>query len=814
MLNEGWRRHQRRSADVVVGYVETHGRALTAAQIHDLEIVPRRTIIYRGQEFEEMDVDAVLARAPDAALVDEFAHTNVPGSRNEKRWQDVEELLDAGIEVITTVNIQHLESMNDVVEEITGIKQQETVPDAVVRRATEIELVDMSAETLRRRMAHGNIYPAERIDAALANYFRVGNLDALRELSLLWVADRVDEALDSYRDAHGITRPWETRERVVVAITGAPGGDVVIRRAARMAERTRGDLIGVHVRPSDGLAGPVSDQLKEQRELVVALGGRYQELAGADIAGALVRFARSENATQIVLGASRRSRLAHLARGSVINTVVRASGPIDVHVISADVAAPKPSGTPRARRRRSSPVPPRRRLVAWLLVPIGTSALTVILTNTRSAFTRPTVLLWYVLLVVAVAATGGFLPAAIAALACFTLANYYFTQPYHTFRIAESTDLVALLVFVLTAAVVGVIVSGAARRRDEAARARADAETLAALSGTVAASDDALPEIVTQLRDVFAADAVAVLQRDGDAGWRAEAVAGSPVPQRPEDAVLAIALSPEETLVVTGRDLGAEHLPVLRAFAGQIATASEQRRLRAAAAQSGALSAANELRTALLAAVSHDLRSPLASIKACSTSLLQDDVDWSDDARREFYETIDEETDRLNTLVGNLLDMSRLQTGGLQLVIGPVGIDEVTAAAVAGVAKDDTAVVVEVPESLPPVRADAALLERAVANIVENAVKWSSLDCPVHVEAGQVGDRIDLRVIDHGPGIPPAERDRVFQPFQRFGDEDNTTGVGLGLALARGFVEAMGAELVMEDTPGGGLTMVVSVPLA
>ena len=261
MLNEGNRGHER-GTDIVVGYLETHGRPNTAAQLRTLEIVPRQHIHYRGATFEEMDVDAILARKPERVLVDELAHTNVPGSRNPKRWQDVNELLDAGIDVISTVNVQHLESMNDVVEQITGIKQNETIPDAIVREADQIELVDMSPEALRRRMAHGNIYPAEKVDASLANFFRQGNLGALRELALMWVADRVDEALEEYREAQGIARPWETRERVVVAITGAPGGDDVIRRAARMAARAHGELIGVYVRSSDGLRAPPSDALR------------------------------------------------------------------------------------------------------------------------------------------------------------------------------------------------------------------------------------------------------------------------------------------------------------------------------------------------------------------------------------------------------------------------------------------------------------------------------------------------------------------------------------------------------------------------
>src|SRR5262245_12046074 len=332
-----------RGADVVGGFVETHGRPKTAEQIAGLEVIPRRRIEYRGTVFEEMDVDAVLARRPERALVDELAHTNVPGSRNPKRWQDVEELLDAGIDVITTVNIQHLESLNDVVTQITGVTQRETIPDSVVRAAEQVELVDQTPEALRRRMAHGNIYGPEKVDAALANYFRVGNLTALRELALLWLADKVDDALEDYRARHGISKQWETRERVVVALTGAPGREHLIRRASRIAQRAHGELLGVHVQRDDGLSGPASDLIDRHRELLTELGGSYRAITGTDIAAALVAFARRENATQIVLGATSRSRWQELTQGSIIHRVIRLSGPIDVHVISQE-ADPDGSG--------------------------------------------------------------------------------------------------------------------------------------------------------------------------------------------------------------------------------------------------------------------------------------------------------------------------------------------------------------------------------------------------------------------------------------------------------------------------------------
>jgi two-component system, OmpR family, sensor histidine kinase KdpD len=804
MLNEG-RRRRSRGTDVVAGLIETHGRANTAAQIGDLEVVPRRRLTYRGREFEEMDLDAVLAREPQVALIDEIAHTNVPGSRNEKRWQDVDELLDAGIDVVSTLNMQHLESVNDVVERITGVKQHETIPDAVVRAAEQVELVDMTPEALRRRMAHGNVYPSDRIDASLANYFRPGNLAALRELALLWVADKVDESLQDYMEDHGIRGPWETRERVVVAITGAPGGDALIRRAARMAMRAHAELFGVHVRSTDGLTGPPKQLLAGHRALLGELGGTYHEIVGDDIGKALVEFARAENATQLVLGASRRSRWAELTRGSVINRAIRASGPIDVHVISSEepeLGAPFPR--PRARTLSL-----RRQVAGAVIGALVLPLLTLIMAGARDTLELQTALLLYLLTVVAIAAVGGVLPALVASVAAFLLANWYFIPPIHQWTIHEGKDLIALVVFLLVAGVVSGFVHFAARRSAEAARGRAEAETLARLGGQLMAEEDPLPHLISTLRTTFGLRAMAVLQRSGD-GWVVETSAGAPVPQSPEEGDLSIPIDAEMQLVVVGPGLPAEDLALLQAFTGQLTLALERRQLRAEAAVAAGLAEASDLRAALLAAVSHDLRTPLSSIKAAATSLLQQDVDWTPEATHELLATIDEEADRLNTLVGNLLDMSRLQSGALQLAMRDVGLEEVVPAAIKGLGERGNTVDVRVDETLPRVRADAALLERAVANIVDNALAWSP-DKPVRVEGGAIAGRVDLRIVDRGPGIPADQRDRVFLPFQRLGDQSNGSGTGLGLAVARGFVEAMGGEITVEDTPGGGLTMVVSL---
>ena len=806
MLNEGRRRRQY-GEDVVVGYVEPHRRPKTTAQVGDLELVPRRRIEYRGQAFEEMDVDAILARRPQVALVDELAHTNVTGSRNEKRWQDVEELLEAGITVITTLNIQHLESLNDVVERITTVKQLETIPDAVVRRADELQLVDLTPLALRNRLARGDVYPAERIDTALANYFRPGNLSALRELALLWLADRVDEGLAEYRSRHGIDRPWETRERVLVALTGSSDGERLVRRAARIAQRTKGDLVAVHVRPQDGLAAPSAELLDRQRDLLEELGGTYHEVVAEDAGQALVEAARSLNATQIVMGASRRSRWQRLTRGSVIGRVIRESGVgIDVHVIShAEGTEDHQLALPQ--RRRPATLPRRRLLIGFALAAVAPPALAALLAQLRDELGLPSVLLLFLLLVVGVSAVGGLWPALAAAVSGFLLVNWYFTPPLYTFTISDGENILALVVFLLVAAIVSGFVALAARRAAEAARTRAEAEALSRLAGSAPVS-----AVLEGLVRVLALEGAAVLHRQ-ETGWRVESASGDRAPESPDAASSTIDLDDEHVLALAGH-VRSEDERVLEAFAKEIAASVELGELEAEVEAAGAVSAANELRAAILSAVSHDLRTPIAAIKASVSSLLQDDVEWTPEARREFLDTIDEEIDRLNALVGNLLDMSRLQAGALEISATPVGLEEVVPAALHSLGLADGAVELDVPETLPRVLADPGLLERALANVIQNAVRFSPAGRPARISAGVVDGVIDVRVVDRGPGVPREQRDRLFVPFQRLGDSAQDEGVGLGLAVAKGFVEAMGGELEVEDTPGGGLTVVARLRTA
>ncbi len=826
MLNEG-RRRATRGTDVVVGYVECHGRPRTEEQVAGLETVPRVHRSYRGAEFTEMDVDAVLRRRPQVALVDELAHTNVPGGRNAKRWQDIDELLDAGVHVITNVNIQHLESLNDVVERITGVVQRETVPDAVVRAADQLELVDMSPEALRRRMAHGNVYAASNVDAALANYFRVGNLTALRELALLWLADRVDEGLQRYREQHDIDDTWETRERVVVALTGGPEGATLIRRAARIAARATagtggGDLLALHIARSDGLTGASQAMLEQQRALVESLGGSYHHVVGDDVPTALLDFARAENATQLVLGTSRRGRWAHFLTGPGVGaSVTRRSGDIDVHMVSHER-----SGRGGRLPTLGGGLSLHRRLVGAALALVALPALTAVLTALRGDIRLPGEILLYLLVVVAVTLVGGLYPALAAAVAAFLLLNYFFTSPFHTFSISETNNIIALVVFVLVAAAVSSVVDLAARRTRQSARAAAEAETLAVLAGSVLRGEHALPALLDRLRETFAMQSVTLLRRptdedgrgrrdltDGDR-WDVVACSGGPPCSTPDDAESTVPVSQDYRLALRGRLLPASDQRVLAAFAVQAAGVLEQRRLAEVAATAEPLAEADRTRTALLAAVSHDLRTPLASAKAAVTSLRARDVNWSAEDEGELLATADESLDRLARLVANLLDMSRLQAGALPVFRRRVAIDEIVPRALDDIGPEARSVRMFVPAELPEILADPALLERVLVNLVGNALRYAPDGGPPVVTASGVRDRVELRVVDRGPGIPPRSRERIFAPFQRLGDHDNTSGVGLGLALSRGLAEAMGGTLTPEDTPGGGLTMVLALSAA
>ncbi|WP_375424123.1 DUF4118 domain-containing protein [uncultured Friedmanniella sp.] len=821
MLDEG-RRRLERGTDVVIGYVETHGRARTVEAARDLEVVSRQLVSYRGVETTEMDLESLLARRPEVALVDELAHTNAyddeyraahPGA-NAKRWQDVRDLLEAGIDVITTVNVQHLESLNDVVESITGIRQTETVPDAFVRAATTVELVDMSPQALQRRMAHGNIYAADKIEHALTHYFREGNLAALRELALLWLADRVDEGLDRYRSAHGIDATWATRERVVVAVSGAEESVALMRRAARIASRTAGgEWLAVYVTRRDGLSAVSAVQLERLRAKTQELGGTFHAVVAADVAEGLLDFARGVNATQVLLGASRRSRLATLLRPGVGETVISDSGDIDVHVVTHAYAR-RGAGSGRRRARVSR----RRLVVGYLLAVLGTTALAVGLYLTPDLHGLPTESMLFMALVIATALVGGLWPAVTAALCGGLALNYFFVDPTGTLSIADPENAFAIAVFLLTGVAVATVVDRAARQTVQATRARAEANALAVLSHTLLHTGDSQESLLSRVCQLFTMSGGAILRTTGDQ-TRVETRFGD-APSTVDEADADIVVSPEVTVVFRGHPLDAADRRLMSAYATHFQIVRERREALAESRHAAELAEGNRTRTALLAAVSHDLRTPLAAIKAGVSSLRAPGVTWSPADEAELLATVEDGADRLENLIGNLLDLSRLQMGTINPLLGEVDLASAVEWALDPL-PDSGQVRVRLGEDALTAHADPGLLDRVVANLVENALRHTPAGTTVEVTSEADvdpstadGPRVLVRVVDHGPGIPAESKAALFAPFQRLGDVPNGDGLGLGLAVARGLAEAMDGRLSAEDTPGGGLTMVIDLPAA
>ncbi|MFC4034797.1 ATP-binding protein [Streptomyces polygonati] len=702
MLAEANRRAER-GKDVAVGFVETYGRPSTAAQLEGLEVVPRRNVPYRDTTFTELDVDAVIARRPQVAVIDELAHTNVPGSPTTKRWQDVERILDAGITVLSTVNVQHLDSVNDVVQQITGVPQRETVPDEVVRRADEVQLVDITPQALRRRMAHGDIYAPDKVDAALTHYFRVGNLTALRELALLWLADKVDDQLDDYRADHKIAGTWEARERVVVALTGGPEGDTLIRRASRIAERTRGaDLLAVHVAGGDALAGGASGGLADQRVLVESLGGTYHQVVGDDIPTALLDFARAVNATQLVLGVSRRRRLGQMFSPGVGMTTTARSGPIDVHLVTHEQAGLGQSGS------------------------------------------------------------GG----------------------------REGT------------------------KRRQPSGAAADAAVLSVLAGGGLRGERSPEALLERLLETFDLASAALLEHRPGAPltpdrqrdprhWRIAACAGPEPCASPYEGDVDIPVGEELTLILRGRTLAAADRRVLEAYAVQAAIALRLRRLEEETERLRPVAEADRARTALLNEVGRELRIPLAAAQPAVDSLTGTGTGTgtgtapTGDDPAQLVAAAKISLGRLDRLIGSLLDVTRVQAGTLGVDAQPLAVEDLVPDALDGLAPSCHHVDVRIPDGVPEALADPAMMRRILVNVISNVQHHSPADENVLLTASTHAGRVELRVVGHGAD-----------------SGDGEAGTGLGITLARALADAMGATLLPEETPGGGLTMTLSLPAA
>ncbi|MEV6161194.1 DUF4118 domain-containing protein [Streptomyces sp. NPDC052052] len=791
MLAEG-QRLRSLGTDVVVGLVEPHDRRPTAAMAEGLEIIPRCALSHRGALFTEMDLDAVLARRPQVALVDELAHSNVPGARNAKRWQDVEELLAAGIDVVTTLNVQHLESLNDVVRQITGVRQRETLPDEVARRADQIELVDLPPEVLRRRMVHGDIYPPDRIESALTHYFRVGNLTALREIALLWLADRVEEGLRRYRAAHGIVAPWETRERILVALSGGPEGETLIRRAARISARTPGtELLTLHVVPEDGFTRVDPAVLAAQRTLVETLGGSYHQVSGEDVVESLLQFAEAENVTQIVLGASRHGRLASLLRAGVGERTIRGSGPVDVHIVTHEEAA-GPAGLrfPRASHGMGA----RRYWGALAGAVVLLPVLTLVLTALRGRLGLSSNLVIYLLAVVVVALVGGVGPALFAALAAALTADYYFTAPVHSFDMARPDEITALVVFLATAALVGTVAAAAARRAHQAARATAEARVLSRLSAAMMRGQD-LPALVELIRENFALSAVSLLERDSEAtpapAWYVVASAGELPPERPYESDVESPVGDDLTLAARGSGLSPQDRRVFAACAAELGLAHARGRITGGGDRGADTFAdAERTRASLLLAACRDLGAVLRTGEESLARLRSRRPGGHGQDQAHLLDTARAAVHRAAQLVTDLDDLSRLHAGALDLYLRPVDLDEVLGAALDDLGPGGHSIVLRLPEYMPDVIADAALLTRTLTALGADALRHSPPDRPPAVTAEVRDTCVRIRVADGAPGAAAEPVTTGPSGGPPAGRADS-----LALRLSRDMVEAMDGTL-------------------
>lgn len=792
MLAEAHRRMER-GTDVVAAVVDTHGRRKVGQLLASVEVIPPLPIEHGGDRYQEIDVPAILMRRPKVVLVDELAHTNAPGSRNRKRWQDVEELLNAGITVISTVNIQNLESVADLAAQITGVDEPDRIPDEVVRAADQIELVDITPEALRRRLAHGNIYPRDRVDAAMSNYFRAENLTALRQLALLWLADQVDAALAKYRSANKIPDTWKPRERVVVGVTGGPGSETQVRRASLIASRTGADLKVVHVIRGDGLTITSPQQKRVLRDLAASLGATLHTVIGDDVAATLIDFARDVNATQLVVGTSRRSRLARFFDEGITAAVVQRSGPLDVHVVTHEAAG---TGISRPLLGPGGSVtgwlaavalPPAICALLLAVPPVGVGA--------QSALFVGGVLL--------IALMGGIARAAVSAVLSGLLLTYFLIEPRNAFTVADADHAVTIGALLGLAVAVAGLVDQTARHARAARRASQDAELLAMFAdGVLHDADPAM--LLERVRETYAQRSVSLLEgRSGEV----LAHAGTDPCTDIDNADTTIEIGDDEYwLLLAGPDLTSHDHRVLNAVADQAVSLVKKRRQTDEAIKFD--TEAEKLRGSILSAITQNLRTPLVTAKEAMARASHDNPGSPDDTVN-LLTAAERSVDELAVLVGNLLDSSCLATGAVRPELRPVQLRDAVDHALHEIGPGAGRVQVDVDETA--VLADGELLERVLSNLIVNSLHYGD-GGTVRVTAGQVDDRVLIAVVDGGPGIPRGSETEAFAPFRRLGRDDANIGVGLGLPVASGLVEAMGGKISVTETPGGGLTVEIDLP--
>jgi two-component system sensor histidine kinase KdpD len=840
--------HQRKGegVDVVVGYIETHKRAETEALVAGLEVIPRKRVEYRGTPLPEMDVDAALARRPQLTLVDEFAHTNAPGSRHPKRYQDVDELLAAGLDVYTTLNIQHLESLNDVVAQITGVVVRETIPDSVIDEAAEIKLVDLPPEELLQRLQEGKVYVPEQAARAIEKFFRQGNLTALREMTLRRAAERVDDQMRAYMETRAIPGPWAAGERLLVCVSPSPLSERLVRSARRLADELKAEWCAMYVETTDyaRLSPAQRDQVARTLQLAEELGAKTVTLPGHAVAETTLQYARAHNITKIIVGKPPRSRWEEWLRDSVVDQLIHASGPIDVYVISGESKTPPPA----AETRTWLPHRPWRRYLQSILL----VALATLIGQPFSLFISPTNLVMLYLVAVVIAAVFlGRGPSVIASLLSVLAFDFFFVPPRLTFAI---TDTEYLLTFI-TLFVVGLVISSlAARAREQAEAARArEAQTveLYDLSRDLAAAfglDDIVRLLIRHMEQTFGREVVALLPGDGTAarpmpraasanltldeqelavadwvfrhgepaGRNTNTLAGARLRYLPLKTARGIVgvlgiMGPADS----DSQLTPEQQRLMEAFASQAALAVERAHLGEQARQAQVLQATEKLQAALLNSISHDLRTPLVSITGALSSLEEDGARLDEAARRSLIENAREEAERLNRLVSNLLDMTRLEAGALRVAHDLCDVQDVVGAALEqlGDRLGDRRIKTDVPADLPLAPMDFVLITRVLVNLLDNALKYSPPETPIEVRAHAASGHLEIEVADQGIGIPAEDLARVFDKFYRVQRPGHASGTGLGLSICKGIVEAHGGFIAAENRAGGGTVITVALPL-
>ncbi|MEF2071646.1 sensor histidine kinase KdpD [Consotaella aegiceratis] len=847
---EAARQRQTESVDVVAAVVETHGRAETERLLVGLEVVPRTRLLYRGRALPEMDLDAVLARRPALALVDELAHSDVEGSRHAKRWQDVEELLAAGIDVYTTLNVQHIESLNDVVARISGVRVRETVPDTVMELAADIELVDLPPEELIGRLREGKVYVQDQIARAIQNFFSKGNLTALRELAMRAAADRVDAQMTAHMRSHAIPGPWPAQDRILVCVNETPMAKSLVRAAKRMAERARLPWIALSVitASSESLPEEEKDTRIAALRLAETLGAEVATInATADVAAEVLAFARARNVSRIVIGRPRPRRwVPGFVRETVADTILKQATDFEVTVVSPDAKTAR-----NAALRMALPAI-ERRPVAYLWS-AGAVALAALAAQLIAAL-MPVESLSLVFLpaVLFSAARYGLAPSAFASVIAFLAYNFFFTEPYHTLNVYRESEILTLLLFLVVAIVTG---NQTARLRRQAAAQKTIAERTTRLYefarkiASAASLDDVVWASVHHVASTLKCDALLLGPNEigrlailggfppedrldvkdwGAANWAFEhkEAAGWSSVTLPTSSWLFLPLGsgPVASGLLGVRfkqdsDPSPEDRRLLDALVDQISVAVERTRLAKDMEETRLLSETERLRAALLSSVSHDLRTPLVSIIGAASSLLDAGDVLGGDGRRMMAETIQEEGERLNRYVQNLLDMTRLSYGALAIRHEAIDIREVVGGAVRRLARTLAGhrVAIDLPEGLASVDGDPVLLEQVVANVLDNAAKYAPAGTDIAVGAREAGQQLILSISDEGPGIPHEDRRKVFDMFYRVRHGDSqSAGTGLGLAICQGILEAhsggIRAEAARSD--GRGARIVIDLPLA